>query len=455
MATTPGVTFKEISTIAPSVAEVATAIPAFVGYAEKTPTPPRPVRIRSMREFETSFGGCVEDTIELTEGQNNIATQVEGTNTLTNELAFKTPKWLLWHSMQLYFMNGGGPCWVHAKKIGNKENPPAEGELINLLKEFEKISEPTLLVCPDAVNSTDRAAVYNAMQKQCTDLKDRFCIFDAIGTTDKSRDGLPASSSYAATYYPLLNCSLPFYGDASENNATLLISETNADRKPSRKQLMRSDAPITVTPSKDDRSTWEIIRNTRTLLPPSAAIAGIYASVDRTRGVWKAPANVALSGVIGPSVELSAEEHGELNEDAQNGKSINVIKSNSAGDVLVMGARTMDGNSNEWRFVSTRRFFIMVEESIANSVQWAVFEPNDANTWARVQSSVENFLTQKWREGALFGGSPAEAFSVSVGLGRTMTADDILRGIMRVNIAMRVVTPAEVVELRFSHKIIK
>ena len=607
MATTPGVTFKEISTIAPSVAEVATAIPAFVGYAEKTPTPPRPVRIRSMREFETSFGGCVEDTIELTEGQNNIATQAEGTNTLTNELAFKTPKWLLWHSMQLYFMNGGGPCWVHAKEIGTKEKPD-EKDLITLLRDFEKISEPTLLVCPDAVNSTDRAAVYNAMQKQCTDLKDRFCIFDAIGTTDKSRDGLPASSSYAATYYPLLNCSLPFYGDASENNATLEIIETTgvqqvskaltawdtaesahrtfmvrqdyttcfpipslydtiaktldqntdgqslldklndttnkkplseyasaipaetlcnlvdnelkrvltleedqlnvlanasisainspqtpptltdilsayfkalnqaknrrelartlegskdavisaiAKKKPRRKQLTRSDELINATPDKDDRSTWEIIRNTRTLLPPSAAIAGIYASVDRTRGVWKAPANVALSGVIGPSVELSAEEHGGLNEDAQNGKSINVIKSNSAGDVLVMGARTMDGNSNEWRFVSTRRFFIMVEESIANSVQWAVFEPNDANTWARVQSSVENFLTQKWREGALFGGSPAEAFSVSVGLGRTMTADDILNGIMRVNIAMRVVTPAEVVELRFSHKIIK
>jgi phage tail sheath protein FI len=239
-----------------------------------------------------------------------------------------------------------------------------------------------------------------------------------------------------------------------ERSKDALISAI-AKKKPRRKQLTRSDELINATPDKDDRSTWEIIRNTRTLLPPSAAIAGIYASVDRTRGVWKAPANVALSGVIGPSVELSAKEHGELNDDSQNGKSINVIKSNSAGDVLVMGARTMDGNSNEWRFVSTRRFFIMVEESIANSVQWAVFEPNDANTWARVQSSVENFLTQKWREGALFGGSPAEAFSVSVGLGRTMTADDILKGIMRVNIAMRVVTPAEVVELRFSHKIIK
>ncbi|MFN9292337.1 MAG: hypothetical protein ACK6EB_30045, partial [Planctomyces sp.] len=128
-------------------------------------------------------------------------------------------------------MNGGGPCWVHAKKIGNEENPPADGELINLLREFEKISEPTLLVCPDAVNSEGRPAVYQAMQKQCTDLKDRFCIFDAIGPTDESRDGLPASSSYAATYYPLLNCSLPFYGDASENNATLLTIATTGNEQ--------------------------------------------------------------------------------------------------------------------------------------------------------------------------------------------------------------------------------
>ncbi len=195
------------------------------------------------------------------------------------------------------------------------------------------------------------------------------------------------------------------------------------------------------------------INNTMTAVPPSGAIAGIYASVDNQRGVWKAPANVSLNSVIEPTYYFDSSETDELNVDAVAGKSINAIRTFAGKGTLVWGARTLAGNDNEWRYVSVRRFFNMVEESIKKSTYWAVFEPNDANTWVKVRGMIENYLTQKWREGALAGATTKEAFFVRVGLGVTMSAQDILEGRMNVEIGMAVVRPAEFIVLKFSHKL--
>jgi len=119
----------------------------------------------------------------------------------------------------------------------------------------------------------------------------------------------------------------------------------------------------------------------------------------------------------------------------------------------VWGARTLAGNDNEWRYVPVRRFFNMVEESVKKSTSWVVFEPNDANTWVKVKSMIENFLTLLWREGALAGAKPEEAFFVNVGLNQTMTFVDILEGRMIIRIGMAAVRPAEFIILEFSHKI--
>lgn len=188
------------------------------------------------------------------------------------------------------------------------------------------------------------------------------------------------------------------------------------------------------------------------VLPPSAAMAGIYTFVDNTRGVWKAPANVSLSSVTGPYVVISADEQADLNVDANAGKSINVIRSFTGKGTLVWGARTLAGNDNEWRYISVRRFFNFAEESIKKATEQFVFEPNDANTWVRVKAMIENFLILQWRAGALAGAKPEQAFFVKVGLGQTMTSLDILEGRMIVEIGMAVVRPAEFIILRFSHK---
>jgi phage tail sheath protein FI len=195
------------------------------------------------------------------------------------------------------------------------------------------------------------------------------------------------------------------------------------------------------------------VSSSLTLMPPSGAIAGVYAQVDRTRGVWKAPANVSLNNVLAPETVFTASQLDNLNVDVVAGKSVNAIRFFTGKGTLVFGARTLAGNDNEWRYVPVRRFFNMVEESCKKATEPFVFEPNDANTWVKIQGMIENFLTVLWRQGALQGAKPEHAFYVAVGLGKTMTALDILEGRLIVEIGMAVVRPAEFIILRFSHKL--
>lgn len=188
------------------------------------------------------------------------------------------------------------------------------------------------------------------------------------------------------------------------------------------------------------------------ILPPGAAIAGVYTNVDNNRGVWKAPANVSLASVLGPYLLLNTKDQESLNVDDNAGKSINVIRAFTGKGTIVWGTRTLAGNDNEWRYIPVRRFFNYAEESIKKATGVFVFEPNDINTWIRVKAMIENFLILEWRRGALAGAKPNDAFYVKIGLGETMTALDILEGRMIVEIGMAVVRPAEFIILRFAHK---
>jgi phage tail sheath protein FI len=159
-----------------------------------------------------------------------------------------------------------------------------------------------------------------------------------------------------------------------------------------------------------------------------------------------------LNNVAGLTARIDNEEQDDLNVDVIAGKSINAIRAFAGRGILVWGARTLAGNDNEWRYISVRRFFNMVEESVKKSTSWAVFEPNDAGLWTKIKAMIENYLTLKWRDGALTGAKPDEAFFVNVGLGVTMTSQDILEGRLIVDIGMAVVRPAEFIVLRFMHK---
>ncbi|MDI6402699.1 phage tail sheath C-terminal domain-containing protein, partial [Balneolaceae bacterium ANBcel3] len=187
------------------------------------------------------------------------------------------------------------------------------------------------------------------------------------------------------------------------------------------------------------KNVLQTLSKDTSLLPPGAAIAGIYSDVDRRRGVWKAPANVSLNSVVGLSQTIDAKDQASMNIDTTAGKSVNAIRAFTGQGNMVWGARTLAGNDNEWRYISVRRLFNMIEESVKKSTYWAVFEPNSANTWVKVQAMIENYLNQLWRAGALAGSTPDEAFFVKVGLGLTMTNQDILEGRMNVEIGLAAV----------------
>ena len=190
------------------------------------------------------------------------------------------------------------------------------------------------------------------------------------------------------------------------------------------------------------------------LLPPSAAMAGIYTMVDRSRGVWKAPANVTLNYVNSPAEDIDDEGQAGLNA-PMNGKAINVIRAFRGEGIKVWGARTLDGNSLDWRYINVRRTLLFLEESVKNAARAYVFEPNDAGTWINMKCMIENFLRSVWKRGGLAGATPEDAFEVHIGLGDTMTGDDILEGIMRITVLVAVTHPAEFIEITFQQQMQK
>lgn len=180
-------------------------------------------------------------------------------------------------------------------------------------------------------------------------------------------------------------------------------------------------------------------------IPPSGSMAGIYARSDNTRGVHKAPANEVVRGVVGLDCQYNKGE-----QDILNPQGVNLIRQFAGQGIRVWGARTCSSNGL-WKYINVRRLFIFLEESIRNGTNWVVFEPNDEQLWARVQRTIDAFLTRVWRDGALTGGSPSEAFYINIGRS-TMTQDDIDNGRLICVIGVAPVKPAEFVIFRITQK---
>ncbi len=256
---------------------------------------------------------------------------------------------------------------------------------------------------------------------------------DYFGTGTSNSERISPHVQALAGFWPVLRSSLD------------VIIESTDDLIKSTQEAAKDAIPAL-------KNIFQSIRKEYLTLPPSSTIAGVYASVDSARGVWKAPANVSLNQVADVTTLIDRQIQDNLNIHPATGKSINAIRPFTGKGIMVWGARTLAGNDNEWRYVPVRRFFNMAEESIKKATEQFVFEPNDANTWVKVRAMIENFLILQWRAGALAGATPDDAFYVRIGLGQTMTAQDILNGYMIVEIGMAVVRPAEFIVLNFSHK---
>jgi hypothetical protein len=462
---TPGVYVEEIQLLPPSVAEVETAIPAFIGYTVNNTyngeiLQNKPKRVKSLKEFEEIFGKALTTFTITLDASDNL-------QPITNPgLTYRMN-----YALKLYFANGGGPCYICS--IGQFAAGDNSATILSAtqagLASVKKEDEPTILLFPDAQRMTEDGfyTIYKDALAQCAELGDRIVIVDVLNTGSEAFSAVEGSFrnkignnflKYGAAYYPWLKTTMNYdYDEAAQVVSGGSISGANPVLRKfpdANGNIDEANSLFHQQNSKFNELYFKIkdaISKHLIQIPPSAAIAGVYAQVDANRGVWKAPANVSLNYVAEPLVNIDDADQKDMNVHPS-GKSVNAIRNLSDKGIMVWGARTLAGNDNEWRYVNVRRFFNFVEESVRKATFSFVFEPNDANTWTRVRSMIENFLTLQWRTGALAGEKPEHAFFVRVGLGQTMTALDILEGRMNVEIGMAVVRPAEFIILKFSHK---
>lgn len=385
----------------------------------------------------------------------------------------------------------------------------------NLVKGLAAVQEqvgPTMLVVPDATllppdtgdeaepwDSAEFQEVVRAMLLQCETLQDRVAILDVYGTeslttpaTDPTmldsiiarfrEDVGSAGLSYGMAYFPYLHTTVVPLSGVNYTNLNIDDSTDKSDGvlqqiltwqatdlygDSSRGDQVRADiAKISPNNTADEVKTLNhnltaslpllveiermVVAN-ESVLPPSAAMAGVMTYVDANRGVWNAPANVSLSGVARPSFPLNGEQQADLNVPVD-GKAVDALREFPGRGTVVWGARTLDGNSNDFRYIQVRRTLIYVEQSIKNALNPFVFAPNTGQTWTSVVSMVSSFLQTLWSQGGLMGATASEAFSVECGLGSTMTGQDVLEGYMIVQVTLQLIRPAEFIELTFKQK---
>lgn len=368
-------------------------------------------------------------------------------------------------------------------------------------------AEPTLVVIPDAVRlpQADCMAVQRAMLAHCGRMGNRMALLDIWGGWQHEADNGCVSAfrqgigtthlAFGAAYYPWLHTTIvpatdigfdhitpasrvlladliqhelgldkplqphaPILAQQQRQAQAQLINAINQDFSAGSPPPSATAVAIAIHKAQVNQSLRALSPLFKTvltaaqqqlnLLPPSAGMAGVYTQVDNTRAVWHAPANVSLSLVASTAVPLTDAAQEDLNVHPQ-GLSINAIRNFTGQGVLVWGARTLDSNNPDRRYINIQRTRIMLAESCRLAVQAYVFEPNASNTWVTIRSLLDNYLTSVWQRGGLAGASPREAFSVQVGLGDTMTQQDILDGRLRVTVLVALTRPAEFIEITF------
>ncbi|MBO3741816.1 phage tail sheath subtilisin-like domain-containing protein [Actinoplanes flavus] len=296
------------------------------------------------------------------------------------------------------------PFYVAPDKFG-ADKPATNDDFRFGITCLEEVPEPAMVICPDLVTVGDpllRADLVGQIVAHCEEFR-RFAIVDAPDEDDEALlawRNTTVASTHAAVYAPHLKI-------------------------------------VTIDPDAGDRFTT---------VPPSGFVAGVFARTDRLRGVHKAPGNEAVTGIVGLSRSYTQRRQDRLNPGG-----VNLIRAFPGRGTRLWGARNATDDTR-WRYVNVRRLFNMIENSVDRATQWVVFEPNTAATWIRIKVSVENFLDQQWRAGALAGTRPEQAYRVRVGLGETMTEADIDLGLIITEVAIAPAKPAEFVVFRFSHK---
>jgi phage tail sheath protein FI len=353
----PGVFVEEVPPSATPIAGVGTSTAAFVGaVADDVVLPLRPGRTGKKADGSpepADYYALAAAGVPVLVTAWEMFRQGFGDHQVGNAT--------LAHAVFGFFTNGGTRCWVVRVAATDLADPEAA------LTALDAIDEIAIVAVPGAVT----AQQHGALISHCARLRDRVAVLDGAGAVvdgavaeavadaaDIAPTGRSAQGSNAAVYYPWIQVFDPVSG--------------------------------TVVP-----------------VPPSGHIAGIYARTDSTRGVFKAPANEVVQGALDVTQRVSGAQ-----QDGLNPVGINALRVMN-GPVRVWGARTLaDEGTAEFRYVSTRRYLNFLRESIIDGTQWVVFEPNTTSLWQRISRNVGDFLLGQWRDGALFGDTPAKAFFV-------------------------------------------
>lgn len=318
---------------------------------------------------------------------------------------------MLTHAVYGFFQNGGTRCFVCRVKN--------TAEIRKALEQFESIDAVAIVAAP----GLDGAGNWDALVSHCELCEDRLAVLDCppvVGSEKEldislldyknPKNVLPQVNKNAAYYFPWITVMDP--------------AKQLQDQDPARNISLKYRGRVQV--------------------PPSGHVAGIYARTDEQRGVHKAPANVAVQGALNVTYYI-----GKRKQELLNPQGVNVIR-NINGAINVWGARTVGGDQNmEWKYLSVRRLFLFLKESIDEGTQWVVFEPNDSMLWGKISRNVNAFLTNVWRSGALFGSTPEEAFYVKCDA-ETNPPEVRELGQVVTEIGVAIVRPAEFVIFRIS-----
>lgn len=414
---TPGVYIEEIDGLSLSIPSSATAVPVFaVGRATQETwweNIQKPLRINSFSEYEKYM--AVEEPAVLGV-QNARTSQISSAaNEFLQRRNASAPRWPTFSSLaktgdannsaqgidwtrtfapalRAYFENGGGYCYIC----------PYD----KLVDCVPGMADVTLVV------QAGQSAATATIQQVCTPGSMKFGLLDGPKNTalgDEYANMVP--SDCTAIYYPWLK----------------------ADWRVS------------------DGSGSPVDPDTISLVAPSAVVAGLICTVDRERGVWKAPANVAVKGGLRPAVKVGNRIQDTYT--TKNQIAINMIRDFEGRGTQVWGARTMTVSGNSWLYVPVRRLFDMAERDIKSALQSVLFEPNGPATWEVVRGAIDNYLFNLWKQGALSGFSRQSSYFVRVGAGVTMNQSDIDAGILRVSVGLAAVRPAEYVVLEFTQQV--
>jgi hypothetical protein len=405
----------------------------------------------------------------------------------------------LYNSIRLFYENGGGDAYIvsvgsygAASGAGMTPgdqiiNPNVQlNDLTKGLGLLKNEQEPTMYICPEAtlLSVENNGTLMEAMLLQCTEMQTAVSIFDIIGGRNPDpimymndieafRNNTGANGlNYGTAYYPFVGTTImqtsdidytnlfggdvkllkPLLSPASAPNATVETILSNIENPPGKPLTVSQYNNSLIAASKIYGTIINHVLGDANMLPPSGGMAGVITVTDNEVGPWQAPANTSMVGAATLPIKLSESQQGDLNMDAISGKSINAIRFFNGLGILIWGARTLDGNSLDWKYLSVRRTMTFLEQSCKLAAQAYVFEPNDKNTWEGVKAMINSFLTGIWKEGGLQGATAASAFSVECGLGSTMTSEDILNGFMNVTVKVAITRPAEFIVLTFQQQ---